>query len=270
MSRKTILRAFALILITMLVLPITTVNASEYNSDQSVYIHDHAGLLTATEEDELKELAEYFCKDWNLNVLFLTTNNTNGKSTLTYSDDYMDDLFPVGVENNIAFIIDMDNRQYYINTMGIAISQLSNYEIDIALDKAFGAMKAGNYGRAMEKMATYCLSNITGKSAMMAGGLLSGIIAFMLSGALWALIPTAIVVVVLISKHNAANKQQTATRYMSSENYTIIDKDEIFVRSYDTVQHNYYKPKSSSSGSGGGSSHRSSSGRSHGGGGRSF
>jgi uncharacterized membrane protein YgcG len=118
-------------------------------------------------------------------------------------------------------------------------------------------------------MATYCLSDITGKSEAMMNGVLAGIISMMLSNSLYSAIPTIIVTIALIIKHNAANKAQSSTKYLSNENYALIDKDEVFVRDYETVQRDYYKPKSSSSSSGG-SSHMSSSGRSHGGGGRRF
>ena len=270
---KDILKRVLIIALLLTLLTQTTVLAAEpeYSYSQKVYVHDLANLLTNEEEQELEELAAYYCTDFDLNVLFLTMDDADGKSTMQYSDDYMDNVFPIGVENNIAFVIDMDNREYYINTMGVAITKLSDDEIDIALDEAYPEMSSGNYYGAFKDMATYCLSEITGKSSLMMNGLFAGLLTAMIACAIIAAIPTAIIVIWLILAHNSANKTQSATKYLSNENYAVINKDEVLIRSYETVQIGYYRPKSSSSGgSRSGSSHRSSSGRSHGGGGRRF
>jgi uncharacterized protein len=240
----------------------------EYNSSKRVYVHDLASILTTDEEQTLIEVATYYCDDQNINVLFLTINDAKGYSTMEYSDDYMDALFAV-TENNIAFVIDMDNRGYYINTMGAFIQSISDYEIEMALDAAESEMKRGDYADAMADMADYCLSEITGKSAALRNGFLNALIHGMTStGVIVGLVAAGIVLVVLFINHNSVNKTPSATKYVSGSDYKINDKKEVQIRTYETVQRNYYKPKSSSSG--GGSSHRSSSGRSHGGGGRSF
>ena len=130
MNKKILYKIIIPIMLFILTVPMVTVYAvDEYSEDQQVYIHDLASLLNSSEEQELRELAESYCENFDLNVLFLTTNDANNKSTMVYSDDYMDDLFPVGVENNIAFVIDMDNREYYVNTMGIAIDKLTDAEL---------------------------------------------------------------------------------------------------------------------------------------------
>ena len=262
MRKKLISRIIILAMFFIMVVPTLTAHAvGDYQEEQHVYVHDLAGLLSSSEEQELKGLAESYCENFNLNVLFLTTDDAKNKSTMVYSDDYMDALFPTGVENNIAFVIDMDNREYYINTMGIAIEKLDDVEIEQALDRGWSYMLNGDYAGAFKAMAKYCLADVTSGWGSTMLSLLTASIPF-------ALIITAITIVVLITRHNAANKTQSGAKYLSKENYTIVHKDEIFVRSYETVQKDYYRPKSSSSGCG--SSHSSSSGRSHGGGGRRF
>jgi uncharacterized protein len=214
--------------------------------------------MTDKEETELIEAIDEQCKGLSYNILFLTTDDANGKSTMSYSDDYMDKLFPEGTENNIAFVIDMDNRKIYINTMGKAIENLSDDEIDIGIDRGYDEIKSNDYDGCLLAMASYCLDELKGPS----------FITLLLQATPFALLVTAVVVVVLILRHNKINKTVAATSYLMKNDYDVIDKDETFVRSYETIQRDYYKPKSSSSS--GGSSHRSSSGRSHGGGGRSF
>jgi uncharacterized protein len=274
MNRQIFKKIFALTMLIVMIICCTSqyvhaTNLPSKNGNQTtitigkshIYIHDLANLMTSQEENDLVESIRDKCEQTEYNVLFLTTNETNGKSTMVYSDDYMDALFPVGTENNIAFIIDMDNREIYINTMGEAIRQISDNEIDKALDRGYSKIQEKDYSGCMQAMATYCLSDLQGTD--------QGENAFVdsaMSALPGSLLVTAIVVIILVVKHNKANKSVAATSYLNNGDYDVICKDETFVRSYETVQHDYYKPKSSS----GGSSHSSSSGRSHGGGGRKF
>lgn len=227
----------------------------------NLYMRDLADLLTDAEEEKLISwINKTYGKEYN--VLFLTTNDTGGKTTMIYSDDYMDQLFP-DTDENIAFVIDMANREIYVNTMGSAITKLDDTEIDKALDLGFKKITNSKYYECMQVMSEYCLNELYNKSNFM-----SEYIANLKVSLLFALIISAIIVAITIAIHNKANKRISAEKYESKESYEIIDKDAVYERSYDTVQRDYYKPKSSSSG--GGSSHRSSSGRSHGGGGRGF
>lgn len=64
-----------------------------------------------------------------------------------------------------------------------------------------------------------------------------------------AIVITAIAGFIMLSMHNSSNKQVAAQRYFTEGGYyKIIDKQEIFERSYDTVQKNYYKQKNSNTG----------------------
>jgi uncharacterized protein len=278
--KKNTIRAFIIVLLIILMLP-STVHAIgvyyETYGESVIYMHDLADLLTDSEEKKLMNEIGNRCNGIHYNILFLTTNSSDGKSTMTYSDDYMDELFLID-ENNIAFVIDMENREIYINTMGNAILCLTDNMIDQALDRGYNYIANYEYAECMEAMATYCVARLSDNPGAGAVdtpisnlGFLGALGTGMIRGLLPAIIITAIILFVLVTKHNKANKAQSATSYVSNENYNVIDKDEIFVKSYETVQRDYYKPKSSSSGGGGGgSSHRSSGDRSHGGGGRSF
>ena len=236
------------------VVDVTTNNAR-------VIIHDLAELLEKQDELSLLNFVKANYSDLRYNILFLTTNDTKGKTTMAYSNDYMDLIFPPGTENNIAFVIDMENREIYIKTMGMAIESLSDIEIGKALDLGYDRITKQDYHGTMQVMSEYCLNRL--KNPKTNGE------AF-LFGFKQALIPsviiTVIVCVVLILNHKKANQAVKSTHYMSAEDYKVVGKREKHVRSYDTVQRGYYASSSSS----GGSSHSSSSGRSHGGGGRRF
>ena len=245
-------------------------NYDEKVGDSRIYMHDMADLFTEDEEKELIDAAGKFVKNEDHNVLFLTYSDAMGNTTMTFSDDYMDLLFP-NDEDNVAFVVDMDNRKVYINTMGVYLDELSTEEIDECIDAGYAHMPDGEYYDAMLKMSCYTLQYVNGGSII--GTPLFGIklmdslpMATLISAGM-----SAIVAIVLVLNHRKANSKEKAQTYMNKNNggyYKVADKQENFVNTYTTVDKNYYKPKESSSGGGG--SHSSGGGRSHGGGGRSF
>ena len=248
------------------------VNYDEKVGDSRIYMHDMADLFTDDEEKDLIDAAGKFVKNEDHNVLFLTYSDAMGKSTMTFSDDYMDLLFP-NDEDNVAFVIDMDNREIYINTMGVYLDELSLEEVDECIDAGYTHMPDGEYYKAMLKMSCYTLQYVNGGGII--GTPLFGIklmdslpVATLISAGI-----SAIVAVVLLLNHRKANNKEKAQTYMNKDNggyYKVADKQENFVNSYTTIDKDYYKPKESSSSGGGGGSHSSGGGRSHGGGGRSF
>lgn len=125
-----------------------------------VYIHDDAKLLSGVEQEKLLGVVAKYAEKISFNILFLTYDDAQGKSTMTYSDDYMDNLFPYKAHDNIAFVIDMDNRQYYINTMGKAIEWLDAEEIDEALDNGYDYIADENYVRCLQAVSDYCLKEL--------------------------------------------------------------------------------------------------------------
>ena len=262
---KILICVFVVLFATML-MPVTV----HAETESQIIVDDLANLLSSEEESLLVERTKDRLGSKNYNILFLTYDDAEGYSTMVYSDDYMDDLFPVGTENNIGFIIDMDNREIYINTMGGAIQSLSDYEIEEGLDIGYNYVSEQEYFECLDGMATYAIPRLGG--GYNADGTLSAG-SKALNGLQAGFIPSALVAAAVVGflaiSHNKANKSINPNTYVGKNNYNLINKKEKYNRTYETVQKDYYKPKSSSSG-GGGSSHRSSSGRSHGGGGRRF
>ena len=267
--KKILSRILICIFVALFVMMLMPVQVHAESSTQ-IIVDDLANLLSSEEEDLLVERAKDRLGSKNYNILFLTYDDAEGYSTMVYSDDYMDELFPAGTENNIGFIIDMDNREIYINTMGGAIQSLSDYEIEEGLDVGYNYVSEQEYFECLDGIAAYAIPRLGG--GYNADGTVSfgsKVMTGLQSGFVISAIICGLTVAGLIITHNKANKSITANTYVEKDNYDLINKKEKYSRTYETVQRDYYKPKSSSSG-GGGSSHRSSSGRSHGGGGRRF
>jgi hypothetical protein len=122
-------------------------------------IHDIGDLLSAEEEETLLDEFSQICVDKQVNILFLTTNDAEGLTTKNWSDSYMDKLY-TDYDQNIAFIIDMDNREYYINTMGNFIDWLDSDEIEEALDLGYEYVANQQYYECLSVMANYCVAEI--------------------------------------------------------------------------------------------------------------
>lgn len=269
MKKKIINLIIMILIFSISIIPVVHADEDvymEYHGNSAIYMHDLADLLTQEDESALMIHFGNEFEDLHYNVLFLTIDDAEGQSVTTYTDYYMNDLFP-DYEHNIAFVIDMDNRKIHINTMGNAIKCLSDDKIDAAIDSAYNFISKEYYVDGLHAMAEYCVKYLSDNpdAAASKSAFVDGLVSGLIPGAIAA----AAVVLILLGIHNKANKVQSATAYIGRDNYVILNKTENHIRTYDTVQRNYYKPKSSSSGGGGGSSH-SSGGRSHGGGSRSF
>lgn len=234
-----------------------------YATNYSVYVYDNADLLSSEEEIALKQSYQKYAINESLDIVFLTYSDANGKSTMTYTDDFYDGLEGDyrHADNGVLFAIDMDNREIYINTVGIAISKLTDDEIDMFLDYGFEEISNEKYFECLDIMSEKALTNMFGMKY-------AGFWALFFQS-FWISIGVSILIIVLLFLvHNKANHNSSVEIYLTENSYKVKNKNTIYLGSHDRVDYGYYK--SSSSSSSGGSSHRSSSGRSHGGGGRSF
>lgn len=277
---------FIFIILVFCILPFE-VHAAQYDTTYE-NVFDYANLLSSTEEKNLSDIAKNYETQYDVHVIFLTYDDANGKSTMRYTDDFYDGLYYD--DDGILFAIDMDNREGYINTVGKCIDALSDNERETVFDRTFNYLSNGKYYNFLK------YSSENAFSYMVSGGVIDSSSNSYYDDdysndtyydddteedASWYL-PTqgsllisffvmVFVGITLIVQHNKANKKISATNYVAKNGYKVLDRNERFVRTYETVSHGYYRQSSSSSGGGGGSSsHRSSSGVRHGGGGRRF
>lgn len=240
------------VMISIFIMPMQ-VNAST-QSEETVF--DYADLLSEAEEDELREYSSKYEK-YEISVIYLTTDDAEGYSSMTYSDNFYDThaFLPDGV----LFMIDMDNREVYINTVGKCIEWLEDDVYDI-LDETYEYASDEEYFDCLMETSKKACRIIENHTNPVMGAIRPSLIVFFI-----ALGITAIVVVVLLVKHNKANRKTLAERYMGSS-FVVNNKNVVYMGCRHEVIRGYYEQKSSS----GGGSHRSSGGISHGGGGRGF
>lgn len=116
-------------------------------------IYDEAMLFSDSEKNNLEKEANKLFDLYNLDIVIVTTNDTNGKSPRDYADDYYDyGGFGVGSSlDGILFLIDMDNREPYISTTGLGIRYLTDKRVDSIIDGVFddGLIQGDYYSAAM-------------------------------------------------------------------------------------------------------------------------
>ncbi len=256
---RKLIRNLLLILftLTLFITPPDKVYAADSLNPETVF--DFADLLSTNEEDTLRDFAEKYEK-YDISVIFLTTNDAQGKSSMDYSNDYYDanHFRPDGV----MFMIDMDNRIIYIDTVGKCIDHISGNDIDTALDRAYTHASNGEYYTCFEKMSSFICEEIEKHENPILGALSFSLTTLLISAGI-----AAIITIILLIKHSAANKKTTAERYIGS-NFKVHDRNTVYMGCRHEVIHGYYEQKSSGGSSSG--RHRSSGGVSHGGGGRKF
>ena len=241
-------------------------------------VFDEAGLLSQEQVIKLEAEANDLADTYNMDIVITTTNNTDGKSSREYADDYFDyGGFGVGNEfDGILFLIDMDNREAYISTSGIGIKYLTDERIESVLDEVFeSGLSNGDYFGAslgfLNGTKTYLQRGIPSDQYNEPEGSSPNKLSIVdiLIGLVGGTTTGGIFYGTTKSKYKLKNPGNPFS-YKSNSIVNITPEEDKLI---DTFVTNRIIPKpanTNSSSSGKSTTHRSSSGRSHGGGGRKF
>lgn len=112
--------------------------AQAQSTNQTQYIYDNAGVLTAEEEEQLEDLASTLSAARNTAFIILTVDGTGGKSITEYMGDFYDDEAP-GYDkphgNTAMLTIDFQERDVYLSAFKEAQEYLDNDRLEtIRLD----------------------------------------------------------------------------------------------------------------------------------------
>ena len=114
---------------------------------------DNAGLLTSDQRSALETQVNKAISVMNMDLVVLTIDDAEGKTSAAYADDYYDyNGYGTGSNKSGALIlIDMDNRQIYISTTGEMINRLSDSDIESVIDSGYSRLKSGDYYGCLTK-----------------------------------------------------------------------------------------------------------------------
>ncbi len=263
-KKHTVIRILVRILIMALVVFFVAHNTSA--SAQELYVYDYADLLTDEEEASLSTLAKNQSNQYGISITFLTYDDSEGKSTMVYTDDFYDQT--IAETNGFLLAIDMDNREVYVNTVGTCIDNISDSEIDAILDNTYTYASEAEYADFFTAAMDITLDAYSGDVSTYGGADYYGEPANPLiptSGSLiFSAVAMVLVAIILLAIHNKNNKAPSAENYMGSS-FEVENSNTMFMGIRHEVLHDYYADNDS-----GGSSHMSGGGISHGGGGRGF
>lgn len=228
---------------------------------------DEADLLTAGEEESLLSLLDEISERQQCDVVVVTVDSLEGKSSTAYADDFYDyNGYGMGPgDDGVLLLISMEYRDWAITTYGFGITALTEAGLDYIEEQFLPKLSAGDYYAALERFASVCdrfLAQAREGTAydrdhMPLEPLDSiWILISLVIGAVLALIITG----VMRGQLKSVRSQPLASDYVKPGSFALTEQRDLFL--YRTVVR-HARPKESSSG--GSRTHTSSSGRSHGG-----
>lgn len=204
--------------------------AESYKSEESVY--DYAELMSLEEEKELREFSEKF-REYNIEVLFLTIADAEGKSSMMYADGFYDTHATMA--DGVLFMIDMDNRDVHIRTAGKCIEWLDEYDIDNVQDRTEPIIENEEYFRYLKLTSKYAGVYIEEQVKPIYGGFRVTFFKLILTVGI-----TIFVVILMIATHGTIKIGEAAGHYLGSS-YKINHKNVVYMGCQEEVLRGYYE-----------------------------
>ena len=247
----------------MLIFAMVFLVSIEVKAAHPARVVDDADLLSDFEETYLAELLDEKSQELNFDIVVVTTNDTDGKSTEAYADDFFDcNGYGMGENHDGALLlVNMWNREWYISTTGYGIKALSDSDLDYIGEETAYYLSYGEYSSAFETFAEMIeveLFHERDADSVDAGEIIVRLLIALVVGSVLAFIP----VLVMKKKLDNVEMKREASDYVVRDSIVMTEQRDMFL--YRNIQRRL-KPKDNNS-----STHHGSSGRSHGGRGGSF
>ncbi|MBQ3567710.1 MAG: TPM domain-containing protein [Anaerotignum sp.] len=143
MKKRILLFVTALVMLFS-VIPVSAAEMTEQR------IFDYADLLSDADEREMHLWVQDFRENWGMDLAFLTTDDTEGKSVQQYGAEfYVEQDLGLGENyDGVIFVLDMGGREGQIITCGKAIDIYTDYYIDQMWDNMVDFLSNGDYYNA--------------------------------------------------------------------------------------------------------------------------
>ncbi|MGN9863849.1 TPM domain-containing protein [Bacillus swezeyi] len=251
---RSILRTAMIFCLSFLVFILSAANAAA--SEQKRYVYDEAGLLTKKEIEKLETLAGKLGAKRETDFIIVTTNDTNGRDVVKYTEDFYDEKAPGYKQKHgstAILTLDMQNREVYLAGFKKAEEYLNDARLDTIREKITPDISKKHYKIAFEAFIKAAYDDMEKKP---------WIDSIFFKTWFQALVSAAIAgIAVAIMKYNSGGKVTVNARtYMNDDTSRIIRKKDEYIRTTVTKQR---KPSNKSSGGGttsGGHSHSGSRG----------
>lgn len=240
------------------------------NANEKIY--DFAELLTEEEEKQLYDKVKEFIANTNLDFAIVTINTNVKDSTQEYADDFYDyNDFSI---DGLAFVIDMQNRIFYISTAGKAMLYYDDYRIEYILSALDQEMYNHEYFNACNTLISqlteyynHGFSDNADKYVVIGTQIYRKTPYLLLS--IIAVVSATIGTLILALRNKKIKLATNSNDYFDNKSFEITKDTKEFISS--NTSRVYIPPADSGGGgSSGGGFHSGSSGSSHGGGGHRF
>lgn len=240
------------------------------NANEKIY--DFAELLTEEEEKQLYDKVKEFIANTNLDLAIVTINTNVKDSTQEYADDFYDyNDFSI---DGLAFVIDMQNRIFYISTAGKAMLYYNDYRVEYILSALDQEMYNHEYFNAcntlISQLTEYYNHGFSDKSDkyVVIGTQIYRKTPYLLLSII-AVVSATIGTLILALRNKKIKLSTNSNDYFDNKSFEITKDTKEFISS--NTSRVYIPPADSGGGgSSGGGFHSGSSGASHGGGGHRF
>jgi uncharacterized protein len=230
-------------LIIFMILIIYPIRASA-EGNQKVY--DFAGLLTKEETVSLEEISNKFSQKRQVDIIILTTADTEGKDVVKYMEDFYDEK-GLGYDkphgNTAILTLDMEHRDVYVAGFYKGKEYLDDSRCDLIRQKITPDLSAGNYYEAFHSFMELSYRYM---------GIRPGVNPENILFKLWFQVLASLAaggIMVLIMAYNSGGRATTREgTYLDSSNSGVVDKRDVFVRTTTTKRKN---PNNESKGGGG-------------------
>lgn len=122
---------------------------AEGTKTEKQHIFDEAELLSGTEKQTLEEKSIQYGEDAGIDMVVLTHNDSHAEDPETYIENFYDendDIYTDGV----FLLIDMYNREVFIEGYGTAETYIHSKRINTIIDEITPDLKSENYVGAIE------------------------------------------------------------------------------------------------------------------------
>lgn len=262
-------------------------------------VKDESGYLDAEEEGRIQAEIEKAVQAYDLDIVIVITDDTEGKSSRDFADDYYDyNDYGVGSDaSGLLLLINMGQREIWISTTGKAIDIFTDSRIENMLDEIAPRLTEGNHFDAcmafISEVKRYAQSGVPqdqhrideddphqeyipqtpSAPAGSSPGYWQRAVNLMTIPMVYIIaVAVSLIATIIASAGNKGKLTVSGHTYEQSGSFHLTEKRDDFIHQTVTRVRIADNSSNKSGGSSGSRSsvHRSSSGRSHGGGGRSF
>ena len=117
----------------------------EYTVTEFQRMYDLVGELTPEEATDLRERLAEFTRKTGQNLIYVISNDMEGKRTRDYGADFYDELFPEDPANGAILLLDLENRELNLVTSGSMVDIVTDYDEETVYDAAWDNLVSGNY-----------------------------------------------------------------------------------------------------------------------------